>query len=104
MQATTFRLGALVALVGALPAPLDDASDIARLTIKKHKKHHSLEPSMHEAFHRGSKNQFAKMGGRGSRERLAGLAVFGGAVRPLPRPKADPSTALTAETPLTGPR
>ena len=51
MQATTFRLGALVALVGALPAPLDDASDIARLTIKKHKKHHSLEPSMHdEAF------------------------------------------------------
>ena len=39
MQATTFRLGALVALVGALPAPLDDASDIARLTIKKHKKH-----------------------------------------------------------------
>lgn len=51
MQATTFRLGALVALVGALPALLDDASDIARLTIKKHKKHHSLEPSMHdEAF------------------------------------------------------
>ena len=53
MQGTTFRLGALVALVGALPAPLDDASDAPARpsTIKKHKKHHSLEPSMHdEAF------------------------------------------------------